>query len=171
MKKPNESVNVQPTTLASENNTQVQHLRKTMKAQVALLKQTIFGIQQESLKSMQDAINTAFKTLTADNLEQVNQQDQNIKEQLNKAMEEAEQLNKESLTNIPEANTKTPISTTDSTSQTTYGLNSALQQDTTSIAQAMAIAQNSINTAQKLVNQLVQTNSIHPQAPATPTND
>jgi hypothetical protein len=66
---------VNPTPAVTSTDTQLQQLRKNIKAQVEELKRTVCVIQQQSLKEMQDAVSNAFKTFTTDSLQQLSQQD------------------------------------------------------------------------------------------------
>jgi hypothetical protein len=65
---------VNPTPTVTSTDTQLQQLRKNIKAQVEELKRTVSVIQQQSLKEMQDAVSNAFKTFTTDGLQQLSQQ-------------------------------------------------------------------------------------------------
>jgi F0F1-type ATP synthase membrane subunit b/b' len=73
-------------------DTQLQQLRKNIKAQVEELKRTVSVIQQQSLKEVQDAVSDAFKTFTSDSLQQLSKQDAAIKQQLDQAVQEVDKL-------------------------------------------------------------------------------
>lgn len=61
---------------------QLQQIRQVVAKQVAELKQQIQLIQQQSLKTMQDTIDTVFKAQASENLQQVASQEQAALQQM-----------------------------------------------------------------------------------------
>lgn len=86
MKKPGDTNPASQQTPASAAEQQMIQLRKNLKAQVAQLKQSVFNIQQESLKQLQKEVDHAFGNLTADSASQISKQDRDIQEQIMKGM-------------------------------------------------------------------------------------
>lgn len=86
MKKPGDTNPASQQTPASAAEQQMIQLRKNLKAQVAQLKQSVFNIQQESLKQLQKEVDHAFGNLTADSASQISKQDWDIQEQIMKGM-------------------------------------------------------------------------------------
>lgn len=86
MKKPGDTNPASPQTPASAAEQQMVQLRKNLKAQVAQLKQSVFNIQQESLKQLQKEVDRAFGNLATDSASQISKQDKDIQEQMMKGM-------------------------------------------------------------------------------------
>jgi hypothetical protein len=76
-----------PIDTTEHNPSQLQQLRAGIKDQIEHLKEHIRDIQQESLKSMHEIINKTFQTLVADSLDNLNQQEKDVQQHLDQAMQ------------------------------------------------------------------------------------
>ncbi|MET0395117.1 MAG: hypothetical protein ABW019_18365 [Chitinophagaceae bacterium] len=117
-----------------DSNSQVQQVRQTVAKQVAELKQQISLIQQQSLKTMQETIDSVFRSQVSDNLQQVAKQEQDSLQQMRTPVAPASQP-ASAYSEIP-------------------GGNQAMASASKSVDQAMQAAAQSIENAEKALSNL-----------------
>lgn len=64
--------------VSADEQGQVQQIRQNVLIQVAELKKQIQVIQQDTLRALQDSVDTAFKEQTAENLQQISQMQETV---------------------------------------------------------------------------------------------
>ncbi len=136
----------------SETNadTPIQQLRKNISAQVNGLKKSVLAIQQESLRDMHSTIHNIFKILSTDNMEQLSNQDKEVKQQLDQVMQEADVLTAKSSfqLNLAAAKNSLPAQTYhDAATQ-------AMEFAQASVQNAIASAEGSIEKAEKILTNM-----------------
>lgn len=135
-----------PTPAPPADSSQVQQIRQTVMKQVAELKQQIQLIQQQSLRTMQDTIDSVFRTNTADNLQQLAKQEQDTLQQMKN----------------PPAAGPTPPGTTSYGSVVPDAASQAVAAASQSVQQAMQSANQSVENAEKALSNIGK-----PQFPAS----
>lgn len=154
--------NPKPRSQAQGQQEQLQQIRQNVENQVAQLRQHIQQIQQQSLQTMMEAINTTFKTQSADNLQQLARQEQETMDEATQAIRESE---------LQQAEAMKKISGTVGGATPAYGYDAgtqAMENAQKGVEQAMKSAMANVMTAEKsLYSSPAKQDPHHPSHPET----
>ncbi len=131
------------------NKAQVSQIRQNAEKQLAELKKQIQLIQEQSMKAMQESINSVFKTHTAQNLRDLAAQDKDTMKQMAELEKQIQQagIDNTGFTNYT-ANPETTAG------QQELLREQAMESAEKSVAQAMQSALNSVQEAERSISTL-----------------